>query len=68
MPWQSSEYILDSKYEYSLVLNMQELQGSKYVGSKYVKIWLNMSKWNVNMSDYVWLYDNRHFEYGSYSI
>ena len=47
---------------------MQELQGSKYVGSKYVKIWLNMSKWNVNMSDYVWLYDNRHFEYGSYSI
>ena len=63
MPWQSSEYILDSKYEYSLVLNMQELQGSKYV-----KIWLNMSKWNVNMSEYVWLYDNRHFEYGSYSI
>ena len=57
MPWQSSEHILGSKYEYSRVLNMQRVTQ----GSIYATIWLNMP-------EYVWIYDNRQgSEYVSYN-
>ena len=41
LPWQSSEYILDSKY--ASVLNMKVTQGPKYA-----TIWLNISELDVN--------------------
>ena len=40
-----------------MVLNMQDLQRE---GSKYATIWLNMSEQDVNMPEYVCIYDNRH--------
>ena len=46
-------------------------QGSEYArvtqGSEYAIIWLNMSAYDVNMPEYVWIYDNRR-EHVSCSI
>ena len=36
--------------EYDRAMNMQEFTQ----GSKYATTWLNMSKWDVNMPEYVW--------------
>ena len=53
MPLQSSEYIS----EYARVRQ----------GFKYVTIWLNMCEYNMNMSEYIWIYNNRQeSEYVSY--
>ena len=73
MSWQGSEYgnVLNIWTEFwiSYVLNMPGLwdriwQGSEYArvtqGSEYAIIWLNMSAYDVNMPEYVWIYDNRH--------
>ena len=46
-------------------------QGSKYVrttqGSKYATLWLNMSYYDVNMPECVWIYDRPAYEYVSYN-
>ena len=52
LAWQSSEYILGSKY--ASILNMKVTQGSIYAA-----IWLNMSELDVNMSEDVWIYENK---------
>ena len=42
MPWQSSEYILGSKY--TKILNMAGFEYARVTqGSKYATIWLKMS-------------------------
>ena len=48
------------------------MSGSEYAGviqsSKYATIWLNMSEYEVNIAEYVWIYDNRQgSEYVSYN-
>ena len=63
MPWKS--------YEYISVLNILVLwiwKCSEYArvtqSSKYTTILLNIFEWDVNMLEYVWIYDNRHdFEF-----
>ena len=30
------------------------------MGSKYATMWLKMSEQNMNMPEYVWIYDNVH--------
>ena len=56
---------LDRVLNISWVLNMPGLwiwQGSEWArvtqGSKYAMIYLNMSEYDVNMPDYVWIFHN----------
>ena len=76
---QPSEYAkicLDKVLNISYVLNMPGFwiwQGSEYAritqGLKYATIWLNVSEQDVNMTGYVWIFDNRYgSEYVSYYI
>ena len=76
---QRSEYAtiyLDRFLNISWVLIMQGFwvwQGSEYARvtqcSKYVTILLSLSEQDLNMSEYVWIYDNREgSEYVSYNI
>ena len=50
MPWQSSEYTLDSKY--ARIQNMASEYARVTQGSKHVTIWLDMSELDVNMPEY----------------
>ena len=66
---------LDRVLNISWVLNMLgswKWQDSEHVrvtqGFKYVTIWLNMSELDLNMPEYVWIYDNiQGFKYVSYN-
>ena len=68
-----SEYALVPTY--AKILHMAKFwiwQGSEYArviqGSKDDTIWLNMSEWDVYMTEHVWIYNNRQsFEYVSYN-
>ena len=68
MPWQSYGYI--SVFN---ILAFWIWKCSEYArvtqSSKYTTILLNIFEWDVNMPEYVWIYNNRHdFEYASYKI
>ena len=71
MLWQSSEYILNSKYV--RILNMSEFWLWQVSDASYSRFWIcyNMAEYVsilVNMPEYVWIYDNRQdSEYAPYS-
>ena len=76
---QRSEYdriCHDSGLNVTLVLNIPEFwiwQGSEYArvkqGYKYATDWPNMSYQDVNMPEYVWIYNNgQGSEYASYNL
>ena len=57
---------LDRVLNISWILNMPGFsiwQGYEYAritqGSKYATVWLNISEQEVNMPEYVWMFDNR---------
>ena len=52
LAYQSSEYILGSKY--ANILNMKVT-----LCSRYATIWLIMSELDVNMPEDIWIYDNK---------
>ena len=56
--------VLNISWVLNMLLNIFWIwQGAKYAnvthGSKCITIWLNMSEWDVNMPEYIWIYDNR---------
>ena len=60
MPWQCYVYISGSEDAREKARETDD--------SKYAIIWLNLSEWDVNMAEYVWIYNHRQSsEYVSYS-